>query len=177
MTKEESAKLKRLFEIYEQPMYRIAYAVLKDSAAAEDAVSDAFMRIIPKIGKIGEPDSPKTKSYVIKTLKNTAIDIYRRKMRFNNYFTESEEEFEKIPDTSENYNDIIFSDKTERMLDSLGETDRQIILLRCSEEMTWREVAKSLNMTESNVRKRYERARKKLLIKEEFFHENKKLSE
>lgn len=163
MTKEESAKLKRLFEIYEQPMYRIAFAVLKDSAAAEDAVSDAFMRIIPKIGKIGEPDSPKTKSYIIKILKNTAIDIYRRKIRFNSYFMDAEEEFDKIPDTSENYDDIVFSDKTEKMLDSLGKTDRQIILLRCSEEMTWREVADSLEMTESNVRKRYERAKKKLL--------------
>lgn len=177
MTKEESAKLQRLFEIYEQPMYRIAYAVLKDSAAAEDAVSDAFMKIIPKIGKIGMPDSPKTKSYVIKTLKNTAIDIYRRKIRFSSYFTESDEELEKIPDNSANSNDIIFSGETERMLDSLGETDRQIILLRFSEEMTWREVAETLKMTESNVRKRYERARKKLLIKGEFFRENKKISE
>lgn len=111
MTKEESTKLKRLFEIYEQPMYRIAFAVLKDSAAAEDAVSDAFMRIIPKIGKIGEPDSPKTKSYIIKTLKNTAIDIYRRKIRFNSYFMDAEEEFDKIPDTSENYETYESGDK------------------------------------------------------------------
>lgn len=163
MTKEESAKLQRLFEIYEQPMYRIAFAVLKDSAAAEDAVSDTFMKIIRNIKKIGEPDSQKTKSYVIKTLKNTAIDIYRQKERFNNYFIEADEEFENIPDTTKFHDNIIFSDKTERMLDSLDETDRKIILLRCSEEMSWREVAAYLNMTESNVRKRYERARKKLL--------------
>lgn len=48
MTNEESDKLKRLYEFYEQPMYRIAFSVLHNSELAEDAVSDAFERIIKK---------------------------------------------------------------------------------------------------------------------------------
>ena len=54
MTNAETEKLKKLYEIYEQPMYRIAFSVLKNSSDAEDAVSDAFMSIIKKIGSIAE---------------------------------------------------------------------------------------------------------------------------
>ena len=46
MTNAETEKLNKLYEIYEQPMYRIAFSVLKNSSDAEDAVSDAFMNII-----------------------------------------------------------------------------------------------------------------------------------
>ena len=38
----DAHKLKELYELYEQPMYRIAYAFLHNKEMAEDAVSDAF---------------------------------------------------------------------------------------------------------------------------------------
>ena len=58
MDRKDSLKLQRLYELYEQPMYRIAFAVLRSSGLAEDAVSDAFVRIIKKLDRIGEADSP-----------------------------------------------------------------------------------------------------------------------
>ena len=71
MTSEDSEKIRELYEIYEQPMFRIAYAILHDSALAEDAVSDAFIRIIGKLDRLKAPDSPKTKQYIVKTIKST----------------------------------------------------------------------------------------------------------
>ena len=46
---------------------------------------------------------------------------------------------------------------------SVSETDRKIIMLRCNDEMSWKEVAGEMSLTESNVRKRFERARKKII--------------
>ena len=66
MEQSQSLKLQKLYELYEQPMYRIAYAVLHDTALAEDAVHDAFVRLVSRLEKIGEPDSPKTKGYIVK---------------------------------------------------------------------------------------------------------------
>ena len=83
MTSEDSEKIRELYEIYEQPMFRIAYAVLHDSALAEDAVSDAFIRIIGKLDRLKAPDSPKTKQYIVKTIKSTSINIYRKNRRWN----------------------------------------------------------------------------------------------
>ena len=42
----EREKIELMYDRYEQEMYRIAYAVLRDEFAAEDAVHDAFVRLI-----------------------------------------------------------------------------------------------------------------------------------
>ena len=66
----EQEKLKLLYDIYEQPMYRIAYAILHHTEQAEDAVSDAFLRILKNLKKIGDvtvqPDNDQTKGKVAK---------------------------------------------------------------------------------------------------------------
>ncbi|HOH87028.1 sigma factor [Ruminococcus sp.] len=78
MTQENSEKLSALYEVYEQPMYRIAFAVLHDQGLAEDAVSEAFLRLIGKLQKLGDCNSDRTKNYIIKVIKSTSINIYRR---------------------------------------------------------------------------------------------------
>lgn len=58
----EQEKLKLLYDIYEQPMYRIAYAILHHTEQAEDAVSDAFLRILKNLKKIGDVRSEKNQA-------------------------------------------------------------------------------------------------------------------
>lgn len=166
MTFDESEKLRRLYELYEQPMYRIAYAVLRSSEFAEDAVSEAFIRIIGNLPKIGDPESPKTKSYIIRIIKSASIDAYRKRRHF--YLREISVDYEEMQLVDE-YGDVeetVLNDGTNgefnEMLRDLGETDRSIVHLRCSEELPWKEVARRLSLTESNVRKRFERIRKKI---------------
>ena len=74
-------KLQTLYQIYEKPMYHIAYAILHHPQQAEDAVSEAFCRVIRHLDKIGEPEHPKTKQYMIKIIRSTAISQYRKNAR------------------------------------------------------------------------------------------------
>ena len=167
MTKANSDKLSTLYEIYEQPMYRIAYAVLHDEGLAEDAVSDAFIRIMRKISKFGDCRSDKTKAYIVKVIKSTSINIYRKNKK--RYSAEIPiDEAVQISDNasySGNYSDV------SELLAELGDTDRQIVTMRCVEEMSWKEVASNLSLTESNVRKRFERTKKRLKAKGEINNE------
>lgn len=39
-------KLHKLYRLYEKPMYHIAYAVLHHTQQTEDAVSEAFCKVI-----------------------------------------------------------------------------------------------------------------------------------
>lgn len=166
MTYDESEKLRRLYELYEQPMYRIAYAVLHSSELAEDAVSESFIRIIGNLRKIGDPEAPKTKSYIIRVIKSASIDLYRKCRHF--YFSEITVDYNEAQfiDEYANVEEKVLSSGTNgelgKMLCSLGETDRSIVRLRCIEDLPWKEVAKQLSLTESNARKRFERIRKKL---------------
>ena len=45
-------KIVKLYELYEQKMYGVAFSVLHDSWQAEDAVSEAFVKLIKNIRKI-----------------------------------------------------------------------------------------------------------------------------
>lgn len=49
------------------------------------------------------------------------------------------------------------------MLKKLGETDEKIVILRCLKELSWKEVAEKMSITEVSARKRFERSRKRLI--------------
>lgn len=53
--------------------------VLHDCFLAEDAVHNAFINLAKHMDGIGKPESLQTKRYLIAIVKNSAIDIYRKK--------------------------------------------------------------------------------------------------
>lgn len=161
---ERLAKLHQLYALYEQPMYRIAYAILHHTEQAEDAVSDSFCHIIKNLNKIETPESPQTKQYIIQIIRNTAINQYRRNQREAQRSTEWDERVMQIPDKAEDpERESINSIQDETLLsilNMLNETDREIILMRCRDELSFREIAQRLSLKEATARKRYERAKK-----------------
>ncbi|MBB5263157.1 RNA polymerase sigma-70 factor (ECF subfamily) [Catenibacillus scindens] len=62
-------------------MYRIAYSILNNSSQAEDAVADAFERLIPYLDRCRGLTDMKTKRLVITVLRSSALDIYRKNKR------------------------------------------------------------------------------------------------
>ena len=52
---QQKEKLHQLYALYEQPLYRIAYAILHQTEQAEDAVSDAFLHISTKSNRQTAP--------------------------------------------------------------------------------------------------------------------------
>ncbi len=167
MTGKETEKLKQLYEIYEQLMFRIAYAVLHNNELAEDAVSDSFIRIIERLNRIGVVKSDKTKNYIVRVIKSTSINIYRKNRSFFVREIPIDDETMQIPDSSPGVERIVINAESSRELDNMLErisvTDRNIVLLRCREELSLKEVAKNLSLTETAARKRFERIRKRLI--------------
>ena len=167
MMPEDSDKIKAIYELYEQPMYRIAFAVLKNPELAEDAVSDAFVRIIDRLKKIKAPESDKTKAYIVKIIKSTSINIYRKNKRTLTRETAIDDSVMQISDSSQNIEENVMArmenQNRRNLLNKLDDTDRTIITLRYGNDLSWKEVAERTSMTESTARKRFERAKKKLI--------------
>ena len=160
MTAADHEKLLRLYDIYEQPMYRIAFAVLGNSDAAEDAVSDAFLRLIRHIRHIGEPDSPKTKAYIVKVIRSTSIEQYRKRRRRSEL--PIDDSILQIPDSGSDVEREVLGKDTADILQKLSDDDRRLVELRCLNGLSWRETADMLSLSETAARKRFERIKKRL---------------
>ena len=163
MDLKESIKIQKLYEIYEQPMYRIAYAFLHNREMAEDAVSEAFVRIIGKINRLGDAESPKTKSYIVKVIKSTSIGIYRRNKRKYTYEQPIDDNIMQLSDPLTDVEDKIIAGSTGEIMNGLEETDRTIEMFRCRYEMPYKEIAQRTSMSEAAVRKRFERAKRRII--------------
>lgn len=166
-----------LYELYEQKMYIVAYSILKNQWQAEDAVSEAFVKIIRHRDEFTDPESDETKRYIIRLIQNTAIDIYRKNKRDSEHLQVLDGQGEQasaqsVPDTDMVVLEMYDRQRVKELLDSLPEKLRQVMLLRCVKELSVKETAAVLQIKETAVRKRYERAR--TLLKEHFLEERKK---
>lgn len=161
MDKSVSEKIRQLYELYEQPMYRIAFAVLKRSEPAEDAVSEAFLRLMKHIGRIGDPGSEETKRYVVKVIKSTSVTQYRKQKRFLEREPYADEELLRVADSSQNVEETVLGAGRE-LLAGLSEPEKELVELRCMSGLSWKETADRLDITETAARKRFERAKKRL---------------
>ena len=163
----DKEKLSALYRLYEKPLYRIAFAVLHDHAQAEDAVSEAFLRVIRHISRLGEPDSPQTKQYMIRVIRSTAFSQYRRNERDAKACQPYDSEQTELPDPDDRLSRRIerssLLETLAALIGILSETDRKIVVWHGRDGLGFAAIAARLGMTESAVRKRYERARKRMI--------------
>ena len=157
----DSEKVSLLYTLYEQEMYRICFAVLNDRYAAEDAVSESFLKLIKVRHKISDPRVDSCRRYVIKVTKNTAIDMYRKNARerefCGGYSSLAENEIGKVGFDTET---DLFA-VTDAM-DKLSKKLRDVVECVCINGLSVRETSAVLKISEACVRKRLERVRNHL---------------
>ncbi len=145
-----------LYALYAQELYRYAYAILRDSHTAEDAVQEACVKVYTNIQNIRKPDA--VKAYFFKALQNTAKTLLRR-----GAFTVCGAEIPEdspAPDNTES----LAADRTDlqRALLRLTEEERQIVLLSAVAGFTSKEIAATVDLTAGAVRSKLSRSLEKL---------------
>ena len=146
-----------LFRLYEQKMYHIAYAILHDSYQAEDAVMDAFVRLLEHNYRIDDPESDTAKKLVISVTRSAAIDLYRKNQRASSKMLLTEDpallhaETHTEPQAHPESN-------TESIIQGLPSIYYDVMYERYVNEKSVSETAVILSISEAAVRKRQERA-------------------
>ncbi len=160
-TEEQRGMVERLYIDQKQTMYHTAFAILKNKQDAEDAVHEAFLRIITNIDKLSDIGSEKIKSFVIIVVKNIAIDIYRKRQK--NVIADVPEDDDA--DISEVERKVLESseyDILNKVVVMLPETQRNVLILKYYHDMTTADISAMLGVTASAVRTRICRAERKL---------------
>lgn len=139
---------------YNDGLVKFCYSILCNYADAEDAVQITFVKAITKSADI--EDSGAIKSYLFKTAYRTSIDIIRkRRLKLYSDVTEYERGY------TENY-DSNFPDELKTALKHLSPIDRGLLYQRVVNNLSYKELSSIYGKSESTLRKRYERARKKM---------------
>jgi len=155
--RDDTDEIVSLFQLYEKKMYHIAYAILGDSGQAEDAVMDAFVRLLDRRYPIGPPESDAAKRLVIQVTRSSAIDLYRKNKREWACQTLSEDPTLSAPVEASVPGPEETGD-TLPLIESLPQKYRDVLHLRYENDYTTGEIADALGISEPAVRKRQERA-------------------
>ena len=148
--------IEKCYELYEQKMYYVAYSILHDEGKAEDAVQEAFLKLMKHEVQFDRADSDDCKRYIITVIRNSAITIYNKTKKESEYMylTDKDERIES-PVEDEVESDISWKD----LMDCLPEKYYDVVECIIIKQFSTKETALKLNITEANVRKRYERAK------------------
>lgn len=156
---EERSKFETIYLEYRDLMFYIANRILHDPQESEDAVHEAFLKIIKILDRIDEPKCPKTKNLTVIIVERVAIDLWRRRKR-RPLIPMEEAEIDLL--SPKHAASMEGRSALAQAMAALPEKYRSLILLRYDHGFSEAEAAKLLSMTPANVHKTLQRAKKKL---------------
>jgi RNA polymerase sigma-70 factor (ECF subfamily) len=164
-------EFQRLYETAFPILYRVAYRIVGSEEAAEDLCQDAFFRLYEK--KMVFPNPEEAKYWLIRVVKNAALNYAKRKARERKAYQRAFREDTRVEETGEN---LLLKkesrDKILAALDQLPENLRIVLILKEYGELNYKEIGRALGISEGNVKVRVFRARERLagLLSEDDTH-------
>lgn len=147
-----------LVEKYQVNILRFVYGMLKHKEASEDITQEVFITVYNKLDMYDSKYS--FLNWVLQIAKNKTID-YTRKYRkvFESDIDEAYDISSPEMGPEESIEFVETKDKVVDYLKTLDEIDKQIVTLRYTEEMTFKDIGEILNITETTVKRRYYKVR------------------
>lgn len=156
---------------YEMTILKFIYSMIKDKEATEDITQEVFITVYNKLDTFN--DKYKFSNWILRIAKNKCIDYITKHRKINE---ENIDDVKSIEITSREISPeqtLEFKETKraiEKYINRLEHMDRQIIMLRYLKEVTFNDISKILDISESAVKRRYYKIRaefKKRIINEE----------
>lgn len=156
-----------LIEKYRKQIHAHAWRRTGDFHIAEDITQDTFLQVYQKLETL--EDLTQFSRWLYAIVNNLCIAWYRK----NGIHTESFEETDDTDIEIDAYSryvaaehvkttDIVQRDLVQKLLTKLKESDRRVVTLHYFNEMTYSEIGSYLGVSESTIKSRLHRVRKRL---------------
>ena len=159
----ESALYEIIMRRYNQRLYRVARAILRDDGEAEDVMQDAYVRAYQHLGQYAGAAPFST------WLTRIAVNEALTRLKSRNRVQQLEDDdwngdgpmyvADNSPDPEQNASVAELGHLLEQAVLDLPEHYRAVVMLRDIEEMSTAETAAALDLTEENVKIRLHRGR------------------
>jgi RNA polymerase sigma-70 factor, ECF subfamily len=149
----ESCVFERIFSLYLSLSLAVAQQILSDRVLAEDAVQEAFLRVVRKRNQY-DPSKPFA-SWFYTIVRNVCKDLLRRRSRYSKAIDEI---------SKKGASATILSEPVERLelLDSLPRNQRDVLYLRMVHDLGFGDIAAALGITKEAAKKRGQRGLRQL---------------
>lgn len=149
----------RLFRRYYQPMMRFIWGYVKSEAIAEELVQELFLKFWEQRQKITIKRS--VKSYLYTSARNMSLDYLKHKEVENAWEKEKKAlHLDTTPESviEKNLHNKMILEEVEKAIQALPERRRLIFILSRYEDMTYKEIAKFLDISVNTVETQISRA-------------------
>ncbi|MBR1823920.1 MAG: sigma-70 family RNA polymerase sigma factor [Ruminococcus sp.] len=133
---------------------KTAVSILHSSALAEEAVSESYFKLAKCFQKVHSLPSHKLRSYLVITVKNTALTMLRKETAVETVEYDDELDHSPLPDAG--------TERLNECISQLSDTDKEVLYLRVTLDLEYDEIASALNISQEAARARLSYARKKL---------------
>lgn len=149
----------QIYKLYIKRIYRYIYFFVYNQALAEDLAQNTFIKAWKSFPSFSEKIGT-LQAYLYKIAKNNVIDYQRKKKEVS--LEVMEDVFPSGEDLEEMVTKIQNAEMVNKELLGLDKEEKQIIVLRYFEELSYEEIAKVLERKEGAIRVQVHRILKKL---------------
>ena len=162
-----------IIDKYKNQLYATILRMTKNPQDAQDLVQDAFIKVYRNLDKYDASGS--FSGWLYRVAINHCMDEFRKKR-----YSTVQVEIDETKVVNREHPEVVFlkkekSRQLERLIATLPEDERLIILLRYVNEISYEEISEVMDVPLSTVRNKLHRAKKKMreTVKREggYFHE------
>ncbi|MCL2833530.1 MAG: RNA polymerase sigma factor [Treponema sp.] len=156
-----NGEFQKLYKTVFPILFRVAYRIAGSEEAAEDLCQESFFRLYEK--KMVFPNPEEAKYWLIRVVKNAALNYAKRKMRERKAYQKAFREDTRVEETGEN---LLLKKETRsevlKAMEQLPENLKTVLILKEYAELNYKEIGRALGISEGNVKVRVFRARERL---------------
>lgn len=153
--------LRKIYDEYGKIIYSVMLTAVKNSHDAEDLTSDFFLKLWDKLADAYKSGGGH-KRWLTVTAHNMAVDFLRRKNRVQLVSDENEEGLPEPVSNDDTESTVIGSMSVKEALEKLSDDEREIVNLKLFADLTFKDIAYTLDKPIGTVAWKYRSAVSKL---------------
>lgn len=137
-----------LYNMFKKSVFAVAFSITGDYHLSEDCVTETFVRLT-QVRRFSAKDGD-GKGFILTIARNVALELRRRyKKECVSFVIQSYGEADKTVE------DSIFLNQ---LMKNLNDKQKQIVVLKCCSDLSFKEIASIMKCPETTVKSRYKKA-------------------
>ncbi len=146
--KTSKESLRALYNMFKKSVFAVAFSITGDYHLSEDCVTETFVRLT-QVKRFSAKDGD-GKGFILTIARNVALEMHRRyKRECVSLVIQSYGEADKTVE------DSIFINQ---LMKNLNDKQKQIVVLKCYSDLSFKEIASIMKCPETTVKSRYKKA-------------------